>query len=87
MYSFSLVQVFKQARAGAPSIVFIDEIDCVVGKRGADKAKGIHERVLSTLLTEMDGIGVKLDQHQMTHTQKMEEGGDQTAYSDNVSER
>ena len=55
--------MFQQARAGAPCILFIDEIDAVVGKRSQDNAAagGVHERVLSTLLNEMDGVGLKLD--------------------------
>ncbi|KAJ2402635.1 hypothetical protein GGI23_000567, partial [Coemansia sp. RSA 2559] len=50
-------QVFRQARAASPSVVFFDEIDAIVGKRqkGA-KADGVQERVLSTMLNEMDGI-------------------------------
>jgi SpoVK/Ycf46/Vps4 family AAA+-type ATPase len=47
---------------GAPSILFIDEVDCVVGKRAEGQAsKGVQERVLSTLLNEMDGIGHTAD--------------------------
>nr|XP_018907998.1 PREDICTED: spermatogenesis-associated protein 5-like protein 1 [Bemisia tabaci] len=56
----SIVELFHRARIGAPSIVFIDEIDALVGKRG-DKNEGVHERVLSTFLTEMDGVGTRLD--------------------------
>ncbi|KAI9354077.1 cell division cycle protein [Zopfochytrium polystomum] len=51
---------FHRARASAPSIVFIDEIDTIVGKRGLEGGAGsgdsVQERVLSTLLNEMDGI-------------------------------
>ena len=47
---------------GAPSIVFIDEIDSIIGKRSeSSKQRGVQERLLSTLLNEMDGIGVKLE--------------------------
>ena len=64
------LQVFQQARAGAPSILFIDELDAVVGSRGAGGGGGggVHERVLSTLLNELDGVGLKLDSLQ--HTQR-----------------
>jgi transitional endoplasmic reticulum ATPase len=50
---------FDAARAAAPSILFIDEIDAIVGKRDTvEKAEGndVKDRVLSTLLTELDGI-------------------------------
>jgi len=61
------VQVFHQARACAPTILFIDEIDSVIGSRVADdglKGSGgeaVQQRVLSTLLNEMDGIGILAD--------------------------
>ena len=55
-------QAFQQARAGAPSILFIDEIEYLVGKRtSGSKQRGAQERVLSTLLNEMDGIGLKTE--------------------------
>ncbi|KAJ3021104.1 hypothetical protein HKX48_009199 [Thoreauomyces humboldtii] len=51
---------FQRARAGAPSVVFFDELDAVVGKRslgdGGGGGDSVQERVLSTLLNEMDGI-------------------------------
>ena len=43
-----------------PAIIFLDEIDAIVGKRALEgqghQASGEQERVLSTLLNEMDGI-------------------------------
>ncbi|PJF16525.1 hypothetical protein PSACC_03712 [Paramicrosporidium saccamoebae] len=47
-------QVFLSARQTAPSLIFIDEVDALVGKRGHGDM--VQERVLSTLLNEMDGI-------------------------------
>ncbi len=47
-------EVFKKARQVAPCIIFFDEIDALVPTRGNDS--GVAERVLSQLLTEMDGI-------------------------------
>lgn len=50
---------FATARAAAPCILFLDEIDAIVGKRsveGTADGNRVQERVLSTLLTEMDGI-------------------------------
>ncbi|XP_074651647.1 ATPase family gene 2 protein homolog B-like [Tubulanus polymorphus] len=68
-----IVQVFQQARAGAPSILFFDEIDAIVGKRTEKGSSGVQERVLSTLLNQMDGIGIKLvDKTNMS--QKIHEG-------------
>ncbi|XP_063170036.1 ATPase family gene 2 protein homolog B [Candoia aspera] len=57
----SLSQVFRQARANSPAIVFLDEIDAILGSRSVTNTGcGVHERVLSVLLNELDGIGVKL---------------------------
>lgn len=64
--------MFDQARAGAPSILFIDEIDSVVGTRsgsgknsgggaGEGGGGGVNERVMTTLLNQMDGIGRSVD--------------------------
>ena len=54
----SLTQVFHKARLGAPSVLFIDEIDGLVTNRDdSDGSNGVQERVLSVLLNEMDGIG------------------------------
>ncbi|XP_069689211.1 ATPase family gene 2 protein homolog B-like isoform X2 [Periplaneta americana] len=55
-----IAELFHRARLGAPTILFIDEIDALVGSRG-ERESGVQERVLSALLTEMDGIGVRLD--------------------------
>ena len=35
--------------------------DALVGSRGYQRERGVQERVLSALLTEMDGIGVQTD--------------------------
>lgn len=52
--------MFQKARACAPSILFLDEIDSIVGKRSESGQRGVQERVLAALLNEMDGIGVRL---------------------------
>jgi AAA family ATPase len=49
--------LFRRARAAAPSIIFFDEIDALAGIRGAGDS-GVSDRVLSQLLTELDGSGV-----------------------------
>ncbi|KAG0225382.1 hypothetical protein BGW42_004452 [Actinomortierella wolfii] len=64
-----LRQTFHQARLAAPSIIFLDELDTIVGKRNLSSSSGgsggggggsggdsVQERVLSTMLNEMDGI-------------------------------
>ncbi|MDB9494750.1 ATP-dependent zinc metalloprotease FtsH3 [Spirulina major CS-329] len=50
--------LFEQAKASAPCIVFIDEIDAVGRSRGAGLGGGNDEReqTLNQLLTEMDGF-------------------------------
>ncbi|QLD84410.1 AAA family ATPase [Natronomonas halophila] len=47
-------EVFDRARQAAPAIVFFDEIDAVAGVRG-DSSEA-SERVVSQLLTELDGL-------------------------------
>ncbi|XP_031400715.1 cell division control protein 48 homolog B [Punica granatum] len=53
-----LRNTFRRARLAAPSIIFFDEADVVAGKRGGKSSSNISvgERLLSTLLTEMDGL-------------------------------
>ncbi|MCJ7506199.1 CDC48 family AAA ATPase [Candidatus Bathyarchaeota archaeon] len=50
-------EVFRKGRIAAPSIIFFDELDSVIPRRGMGYAdSGATERVISQLLTEMDGI-------------------------------
>ena len=50
-----LREIFKQAEEGAPSIIFIDEIDSIAPKR--EEVTGeVEKRVVSQLLTLMDGM-------------------------------
>ncbi|MBS7655571.1 CDC48 family AAA ATPase [Candidatus Bathyarchaeota archaeon] len=50
-------EVFRKGRTAAPSIIFFDEIDAIVPRRGLGYAdSGVTERVISQLLTELDGI-------------------------------
>ncbi|CAL5389582.1 unnamed protein product [Camellia sinensis] len=53
-----LHNTFRRARLAAPSIIFFDEADVVAAKRGGKSSSNIAvgERLLSTLLTEMDGL-------------------------------
>ncbi|OAQ54543.1 adenosinetriphosphatase [Natrinema mahii] len=47
-------EVFERARQSAPSIVFFDEIDAITAARG--EGHEVTERVVSQLLTELDGM-------------------------------
>jgi cell division protease FtsH len=48
-------RLFKEARANAPAIVFIDELDAVGAARGSD-ISGERDQTLNQLLVEMDGF-------------------------------
>ena len=55
-------EVFRKARTAAPAIIFFDEIDALVPRRGMGYAdSGVTERAVSQLLTEMDGIATLED--------------------------
>ncbi|KAM7352724.1 ATPase family gene 2 protein homolog A [Cochliomyia hominivorax] len=53
-------EVFRKARQVAPAIVFFDEIDAIGGERSDGSSSGsgssVKERVLTQLLTELDGV-------------------------------
>ncbi len=50
-------EIFKKAKQAAPTIIFLDEIDSLVPKRGSSSTDShVTERVISQFLTEMDGI-------------------------------
>jgi len=50
-------EVFRKGRTAAPAIIFFDELDAIVPRRGLGYAdSGASERVISQLLTEIDGI-------------------------------
>ena len=54
-----LRETFKQARMIQPCTIFIDEIEAIVGKRQfGDESSGVQQRILSTILNELDGIGL-----------------------------
>jgi transitional endoplasmic reticulum ATPase len=56
----TLRETFQKARQAVPAIVFLDEVDALVGARsmgsGRDHGDKVQQRVLSTLLNEMDGV-------------------------------
>jgi len=50
-------EVFRKARQSSPTIIFFDEIDALAPRRGIYVGdSGVSERVISQLLTEMDGL-------------------------------
>ena len=49
-------ETFRKARQAAPCVIFLDEIDSVAPLRGASSDSHVTERVISQLLTEMDGL-------------------------------
>ncbi|HKM51260.1 MAG TPA: CDC48 family AAA ATPase [Candidatus Bathyarchaeia archaeon] len=50
-------EAFRKGRTAAPAIIFFDELDAIVPRRGLGYAdSGASERVISQLLTEIDGI-------------------------------
>ena len=50
-------EVFRKARMAAPAVIFFDELDSLLPRRGPGFSdSGVSERVISQLLTEMDGI-------------------------------
>ncbi|GAA6084009.1 spermatogenesis-associated protein 5-like protein 1 [Tachysurus ichikawai] len=65
----ALAQLFRQARACSPSIVFLDEIDSLVGCRdngGGCRGSSVQAQVLSVLLNELDGVGFKTTERRET---------------------
>lgn len=49
-------EVFRRARTAAPCVIFFDEIDALAPIRGAGGDSMVTERVVSQLLTELDGV-------------------------------
>jgi transitional endoplasmic reticulum ATPase len=51
-------EVFRKARQASPCIIFFDEIDAIAPTRGLGSDSHVTERVISQLLTELDGLEV-----------------------------
>jgi transitional endoplasmic reticulum ATPase len=50
-------EIFRKARQAAPCIVFFDELDAIAPRRGRSEGDAhVTERVISQMLTEMDGL-------------------------------
>jgi transitional endoplasmic reticulum ATPase len=55
-------EVFRKARMSSPAIIFFDEMDSLVPRRGLGYGdSGVADRVISQLLTEIDGIAALQD--------------------------
>ncbi|XP_032712488.1 spermatogenesis-associated protein 5-like protein 1 isoform X3 [Lontra canadensis] len=68
-----LSQVFQQARANTPAVVFLDEIDSILGARSVSKTEcNVQERVLSVLLNELDGVGLKTTERRGSKSDQQE---------------
>ena len=72
-----MFQVFTKARAAAPSVLFLDELDAIVGKRSGNSSTGVETRLLSTLLNEMDGVGVLANIYQSQERSSGSHGNEQ----------
>ncbi|MFL6503501.1 MAG: CDC48 family AAA ATPase [Nitrososphaera sp.] len=50
-------EVFRKARQAAPCVIFFDELDAVAPRRGGSDGDGhVTERVISQMMTELDGL-------------------------------
>ena len=49
-------EIFRKARQAAPCIIFFDEIDALVPRRGGGDSTHVSENVVSQILTEIDGL-------------------------------
>src|SRR5215207_5878412 len=55
-------EVFRKAKQAAPCIIFFDELDAIAQRRGSDVGgpggSGVTERMMSQMLTELDGLEI-----------------------------
>ncbi len=49
-------ETFRKARLASPCVIFMDEIDSIAPRRGTGSDSNVTERVISQMLTEMDGL-------------------------------
>lgn len=74
------MQLFRQARACAPCILFLDEIDSLIGSR----SNSAQTRLLSVLLNEMDGVGLKTLERRGTEKILQAEGVEESRTQEQV---
>src|SRR5690606_15577325 len=54
-----VARLFQRARQVAPTVIFIDELDSLAPQRGGGLGEpAVTERVVNTILAEMDGLEV-----------------------------
>ncbi|XP_074476725.1 ATPase family gene 2 protein homolog B [Sebastes fasciatus] len=81
----ALAQLFRQARACAPCILFLDEIDSLIGSRSNSQTpNSVQTRLLSVLLNEMDGIGLKTLERRGTEKILQAEGVEENRTQDQL---
>jgi transitional endoplasmic reticulum ATPase len=49
-------ELFRRAREAAPTLIFLDEVDALAPVRGQSTDGGTTDRVVASLLTELDGV-------------------------------
>ncbi len=49
-------ETFRKAKQSAPTVIFFDEIDSIAPRRGMSSDSHVSERVVSQILTELDGV-------------------------------
>jgi transitional endoplasmic reticulum ATPase len=52
----SVRELFRRAREAAPTLIFLDEVDALAPVRGQSTDSGTTDRVVASLLTELDGV-------------------------------
>ncbi|MGI9533714.1 MAG: CDC48 family AAA ATPase [Thermodesulfobacteriota bacterium] len=68
----SIREVFRKAKQVSPSIIFFDEIDAVAPLRQDIDSNRVSERVVSQLLTEMDGVEELVDVFVLASTNRID---------------
>lgn len=49
-------ELFRRAKQVSPSVIFFDEIDAMVPRRGSNTGEKVSEKIVSQVLTEMSGL-------------------------------
>ena len=65
-------EVFQKAKQVSPAIIFFDEIDALAPKRSDSDSNRVSERVVSQMLTELDGIEELVDVFVLASTNRVD---------------
>ena len=65
-------QVFQRAKHSAPCVIFFDEIDALCPRRSSGSGHGSSNRVVTQMLTEMDGYGSRQGVYIVAATNRQE---------------